>query len=184
MLSLRPAGDANLSITALCVGDRVRGASCVAGIPSDSIAGNAARRTRFGAAAGDSRAKSRTQRRDDAPPRFVVSPFVCIVTAVAVGIALDRFLDPWGTRKWVGLALVFIAIACFLARRRSRRDRFCSGISRPVWRRPGITIATRTWQPDDLALRVTEDGRPAWVRGVVREALGVRNERGIRFRER
>ena len=37
----------------------------------------------------------------------------------------------------------------------------------------GIIIAGRTWIADDLAWTVTETPRPAWVRGVVREALGI-----------
>ncbi len=34
---------------------------------------------------------------------------------------------------------------------------------------------------DDLALRLTETGQPVWVRGVVRDALGIRTSEGFGF---
>ena len=106
-------------------------------------------------------------------PRFVAAPFVCMLIAVAAGIAIDRFADPWGTRKWVGLALLLIALACFLARRRSLGTALILASLVPIggaWHHYRYSDI----EPDDLALEFTEAGRPAWVRGVVREALGVR----------
>jgi competence protein ComEC len=126
------------------------------------------------------RAQQRDQRRDVPPPRFVASPFVCIVTAVASGIALDRFVDPWGTRKWIGLALLLISIACFLARRRSLVTAIVLASLVPIggaWHHYRYTDV----EPDNLAQGITADGRPAWVRGVVREALGVRRSQGFGF---
>jgi competence protein ComEC len=126
------------------------------------------------------RAQSRNQRATKAPPRFVAAPFVCIVTAVAAGIALDRFVDPWGTRKWLGLALVFVSFACFLPRRRLLGTALVLAALVPLggaWHHYRYS----EMEPDDLAQGVTEVGRPAWVRGVVREALGVRKSGGFGF---
>jgi competence protein ComEC len=99
---------------------------------------------------------------------------------VASGIALDRFVDPWGTRKWLGLALVFIAIACFLARRKSLATVIVLASLVPfggAWHHYRYT----DMEPDDLARGATEEGRPAWVRGVVRDALGIRMSQGFGF---
>jgi competence protein ComEC len=109
---------------------------------------------------------------------FVVAPFVWMVLAMAVGIALDRYLEPWGTRKWAGVALVLTAIAVFLARRQS----ICVALVLAA-----VAAAGGGWHhfrysdvaADDLSLRVTEAGQPAWARGVVREALGVRTGAGF-----
>ena len=87
---------------------------------------------------------------------------------MAAGIALDRYLEPWGTRKWAGVALVLTAIAVFLARRQS----ICVALVLAA-----VAAAGGAWHhfrysdmaADDLALRVTETGQPAWVRGVVRD---------------
>ena len=109
---------------------------------------------------------------------FVVAPFVWMVTAMAVGIVLDRYLEPWGTQKWVGVALAFAAIAVFLARRAS----ICVALVLAA-----IAAAGGGWHhfrysdvaAGDLSLRVTEAGHPAWLRGVVREALGIRTGSGF-----
>ena len=110
----------------------------------------------------------------------LLRPCVWVVVAMAVGIVLDRYLDPWGRTTWVGFSLLSTAIAVFLARRRMICIVF-------------VLVATAAlggaWHhyryseidPDDLALRFTEAGHPAWVRGVVREALGVRTSDGFGF---
>ena len=105
---------------------------------------------------------------------------MAIVVALAVGIVLDRYLEPWGTRRWAGFTLLFVAIAVFLARRRL----ICI-----VLVLTAIAALGGAWHhhrysdidPDDLALRFTDAGDPAWVRGVVREALGVRTGAGFGF---
>ena len=53
----------------------------------------------------------------------------------------------------------------------------------PCWRRSlrsapaGIMFAGQTWLPNDLAWSITETPRPAWVRGVVSDARGLRHQR-------
>jgi competence protein ComEC len=115
-----------------------------------------------------------------ATPRFVVPPFVSVVTAMSVGIVLDRYLEPWETRKWVGLTLVFTAIAVFLV----RRSAICAALVLAA-----IAALSGAWHhyrysdmdPGDLALRLTETPHPAWVRGLVRDALGIRTSEGFGF---
>ena len=113
-------------------------------------------------------------------PRFVVAPLVPVVAAMSVGIVLDRYIEPWGTRKWVGLTLLLAAFAVFLARRR---------LTSAALVLAAIAATGGAWHhyrysdmdADDLALRVTTTGHPAWVRGVVREALGMRVSEGTGF---
>ena len=113
-------------------------------------------------------------------PRFVVAPLVPVVAAMSVGIVLDRYIEPWGTRKWVGLTLLLAAFAVFLARRR---------LTSAALVLVAIAATGGAWHhyrysdmdADDLALRVTTTGHPAWVRGVVREALGMRVSEGTGF---
>ena len=119
-------------------------------------------------------------RRKNEMPRFVVSPCVPVVSALAAGIMLDRFLEPWGTQKWAGLTLVLAAIVVFSARR---------GLISAAVALMAVIGVGGAWHhyrytdmnPDDLALSVTETGAPAWVRGVVRQALGLRISEGFGF---
>jgi competence protein ComEC len=103
-----------------------------------------------------------------------------VLSAMAAGILLDRYLEPWATQKWVGVTLVFAAIAVFLA----RRPLICVALvlaavagSGGAWHHARY----RDLAPDDLALRLTDTARPVWVRGVVRDALGVRASEGFGF---
>ncbi len=110
----------------------------------------------------------------------MVAPFVVVLGAMAAGIMLDRYLEPWGSQKWIGVALVFAAFAVFLARRLSISVALVLA---------AIAGAGGAWHhsrysdlaPDDLALRLTETPRPVWVRGVVRDAQGVRASEGFGF---
>ncbi len=113
-------------------------------------------------------------------PRFVAAPFVWMVAAMATGIVLDRYLEPWSTRKWAGLTLVFAATAVFAA----RRPLLCGGLVLAATAAMGAAWHHSRYSdmdPDDLALCVSETGHPAWVRGVVRDALGVRTGGGFGF---
>jgi competence protein ComEC len=103
---------------------------------------------------------------------------VAVASAIAVGIMLDRYLEPWGTQKWAGLTLVLAAIAVFLARFRLATTAVALtafvGVG-GAWHHSRYS----DMDPDDLALRVTQTGSPAWIRGVVREALGLRLSNGF-----
>ena len=103
-----------------------------------------------------------------APARSVMTaPLLPAVIALAAGIAIDRFLGPWGTATWALLA-GSSALAGLLAGRRG-------------WASiPTILVGVlaiggarhhRQWSdlaPDDLARVTDETPRPAWLRGVAR----------------
>ena len=84
-------------------------------------------------------------------------PCLAVLTALAAGIAIDRFVDPWATRKWIGLALAFTSVPFLFLRRP------LTGTSRCWWRSlhsevAGIIIASPTSHTDDLSLHLTADG--------------------------
>ena len=115
-----------------------------------------------------------------AAPGFVAAPFVWMVAALATGIVLDRYLEPWETRKWAGLTLVLAATAVFAG----RRPLLCGGLVLAATAAVGGGWHHSRYSdmdPDDLAQSVAEAGHPAWVRGVVRDALGVRTSEGFGF---
>ncbi len=113
-------------------------------------------------------------------PRLLIAPCVPVISAMAAGIVLDRYLEPWGTQKWVGVALAFAAIAVFLARR---------ALISVALVLAAVAALGGAWHharysdlaPDDLARRLTETARPVWVRGVVRDTLGVRASEGFGY---
>ena len=101
------------------------------------------------------------------------APLSPLVAAVCLGIVGDRFSMPLDTRIWVEVILGcgVVAILTF------RRERISSlAIIAAFWAIGGgwhhywWTDRDR----DDLSLSVTETPRSAWVRGVVRDAPGVR----------
>ena len=111
----------------------------------------------------------------------MVSPFVCGGGGLAAGIVIDRYLEPWGTRKWVGW--------------RSFRVRSRSSGSPPALRRGAAGGAGRHgWRVAPLSmvghgsrrsgLDVTETGEPGLgARGRARDA-GVRTSEGFGRRRR
>ncbi len=115
---------------------------------------------------------------NERPRPFVVSPFLAVLSALAAGIAIDRFIEPWATRKWFGLALAFTSVPFLFLRR---------PMIGAVAALAAFVALGGGWHhyrysdiaPDDLSLHVTETGRPVWVRGVVREALGLRSSAGF-----
>ena len=116
-------------------------------------------------------------------PRFVIAPLVPLVAAVALGIVLDRYVEPWETRKWAGLTLVLAAIArfcwragrliCVALRSGGDSSAFGGGWHHHRW---------SDMDPDDLAFasprRRVRPGFAAWCA----RRSGVRHERRIRVR--
>src|SRR5262249_48794675 len=107
-------------------------------------------------------------------PRVLVAPLVPLAMAVAAGIAVDRYADPWGTVGWAWVTLAGMAVVLW--------QRFrCT-----PWVYAGLLAAAaglgggwhhERWSnlaPNDLALGVSEAAQPAWVRGVLRDVPGVR----------
>jgi len=110
--------------------------------------------------------------------RFVVAPQVPLVVALALGIVMDRYADPYQTRTWVGLALAFGTIAALTV----RHALICSSAILAAIVAIGGGWHHFRWADlaaDDLARSITEIPQPAWVRGVVRESLGLRKSDGF-----
>jgi competence protein ComEC len=104
----------------------------------------------------------------------LVAPLVPLALALAAGIVADRYGRPWGTSAWGTLALLAAL-----------------GVGAGLWRRPVAGIVALVvmavalggglhharWSDlagDDLAWSVSEEPRPAWVRGELCDVLGVR----------
>jgi competence protein ComEC len=106
-------------------------------------------------------------------PKFV-APLVPLALAVAAGIAVDRSFEPCGTFTWAAIALGVVAAIEVGA----RRDRRAWDLAlRAAFVAIGGGWHHHCWSDvaaDDLARRVSERPRPAWVRGVLREVLGKR----------
>ena len=108
------------------------------------------------------------------------APLVPLVLASSLGIVVDRFAEPWGTTTWAALALGAGAVALVAT---SRDVVGNLAVLAAFWALGGGWHHYR-WSdrgPDDLGGSVTETPRPAWVRGVVREALGVRQDDPDRY---
>src|SRR4051794_23394774 len=97
-------------------------------------------------------------------PRVVAAPLAPVALAVIVGIVVDRYADPFGTRVWACITLAGVAVAV-------------ASRLRCVLAYVGLFVAMSAlgggwhhhcWSdlaPDDLALGVSETSQPAWVRG-------------------
>jgi competence protein ComEC len=122
--------------------------------------------------------ESRIATRIHEPRRFYVPPIVPLVAALATGIVVDRFVEPCVTQTWFELTMISVTIAVFLIRR--------------GWLyRAAMLVAVAAvgggwhhyrWSDmvhDDLAWTVKEAPSPAWLRGVVRETLGLRTTEGF-----
>jgi competence protein ComEC len=100
---------------------------------------------------------------------------------VSVGIAVDRFVEPFDASAWAILVLAFAAIAVFTVRRGLISSLALAGAFLAI----GAGWHHYRWSeldPDDLAWGLTESPKPVWARGVVREALGLRHSEGFGFR--
>jgi competence protein ComEC len=90
---------------------------------------------------------------------------------------IDRALDPFETRTWITLALALITVSCLALRREAASS---LGLVAAVLALGGAWH--HYWwndrPPDDLSWSVPEVPRPAWVRGVISEVLGVRASEG------
>jgi competence protein ComEC len=105
-------------------------------------------------------------------------PIVPLVAALIIGIIIDRLVEPCGTRTWIEVAIVSVTIAALAI---PRKLVFTAALL------VALTSVGGAWHhyrwsdlaPDDLAWSVTETAIPAWVRGHVRETLGVRSSDGF-----
>jgi len=122
--------------------------------------------------------RSRTSGKGEKPAKFVVAPLVPLVAALAFGIVMDRYVEPYNTKTWVSLALASGTIAGLTVRHFS----ICCPALLAAFAAMGGGWHHSCWSDlaaDDLARSVTETPEPAWVRGVVREALGLRRTEGF-----
>ncbi|MGE3820897.1 MAG: ComEC/Rec2 family competence protein [Isosphaeraceae bacterium] len=105
------------------------------------------------------------------PPR--VAPLVPLAIAVASGIVLDRYLQPWETSVWVAIGALVAALGIGL----NRFPRLSAAAVALAWLAVGAGRHHQFWfdpPPDDLARVVTEEARPCWIRGVLRDVQGYR----------
>ena len=133
-----------------------------------SIAGNAARRARCRAAAGLAAIAEHhgTQEALSIRGRRPSSAWFRLRGGRNL---LDRFARTLGNQEVGSARAGLVAIVCFLPRLRLIRAAMVLAAFVPLggaWHHFRYTDI----EPDDLALGVTEPGRPVWVRGVVREA--------------
>jgi competence protein ComEC len=109
-----------------------------------------------------------------------VVPLAPLLVALSLGIVVDRFVEPWETWSWAILAAACGGFAALLFRRETLAGAsvlaaFCA--IGGGWH--------HSWWTDrdcnDLCWSATESPRPAWIRGVVRDAMGVRRNGGHGF---
>ncbi len=111
------------------------------------------------------------------------APLAPVFAAVALGIVVDRFASPCSTIAWVAAAAFAAGLASLVVRR-------------PVVSHAAILLAVTAlgggwhhyrWDdldPLDLARSLSSEPSPAWVRGVIIEALGLRESSGFGRGER
>jgi competence protein ComEC len=102
---------------------------------------------------------------------------VPVLAAVAIGIVIDRYAEPYQTSTWVGLALASGTIATLTIRRSvifSLAILSAFGAIGAGWHHYRWSDQAK----DDLAWSITETPQPAWIRAVVRESLGLRRSDG------
>jgi competence protein ComEC len=106
-------------------------------------------------------------------PRVLVAPLVPLALALAAGIVADRFGHPWRTATWGAIALLAALGAAAGLGRRPRAGMAAllamAGALGGGWHHARWSDLDGA----DLARCVSEQPRPAWVRGVLREVLGV-----------
>jgi competence protein ComEC len=108
------------------------------------------------------------------------APLFPLLLAASVGIVIDRYADPWGTATWVALALGAGAVA-LVATNRELAGNLAVAVAFGALGGGWHHFRWSDRAPDDLGASVAETPRPAWVRGVVREALGVRQDEPGRY---
>lgn len=102
------------------------------------------------------------------------APLAPVLLAAALGIAFDRFVSPWGTATWAALALGAGAAALLAPSREVTADLAVLVAFLGVgggWHHAWWSDRTS----DDLSLSTSDTPRPAWLRGVVREVLGMQH---------
>ena len=95
---------------------------------------------------------------------------------IAIGIVADRWFLSWEATTFVKLALALGAIALLA----NRHARLCNLTLLAAYCVLGAGWHHYRWSDlnaDDLARTVTDTPRPAWIRGVVSEASGLRHKR-------
>jgi competence protein ComEC len=106
-------------------------------------------------------------------PKVMVAPLVPLALAFGAGIVADRFGTSWPTATWGLLGLLAgLALIGGLWRRRVLGS---LAVLVVAWALGGAWHHTR-WTDlaaDDLARDISEEPRPAWVRGVLRDVLGI-----------
>ncbi|HKI19987.1 MAG TPA: ComEC/Rec2 family competence protein, partial [Isosphaeraceae bacterium] len=110
----------------------------------------------------------------------MIAPLVPLIAAVALGIVVDRYGEPCQTQAWLTIALACGLIAVLTVRRALISSLAVMVASCAIgggWHH----FRWSDMAPDDLAWSTTETPRPAWVRGIVREYLGLRKTRGFGF---
>jgi competence protein ComEC len=100
-------------------------------------------------------------------------PLAPLFAAASLGIVVDRFAGSWATRDWAALALACAGLAVLTFRRAIVSSLALVGAFGALgggWHHSWWSDRVR----DDLARTVTEAPQPAWLRGMVRDVLGVR----------
>ncbi|MBV8318942.1 MAG: ComEC/Rec2 family competence protein, partial [Planctomycetaceae bacterium] len=111
-------------------------------------------------------------------PRPPSPPLVPLALAAIAGVAADRYGDPWDTASWGRIVVGAVAVILAGAHRRGWAWDLALLVA---FAGLGGGWHHHRWsdlQPDDLAWSVSETPRPAWVRGVVRDVLGIRPDDG------
>ena len=106
-----------------------------------------------------------------------MAPVAPLLLAMAGGIAIDRDVDPIETRSWISLALAALTVSALSL----RRDAVSGTAVLAAVLALGAAWHHARWNDDpadDLAWSVTETPRPAWLRGVIVEVLGLRTSEG------
>jgi competence protein ComEC len=111
---------------------------------------------------------------------LVIAPLVPLIGAVATGIVVDRYAEPCQTQAWLTIALACGTIGVLTVRRALISSMAVMVASCAIgggWHH----FRWSDMAPDDLGRSTTETPHPAWVRGIVREDLGLRKTRGFGF---
>jgi competence protein ComEC len=107
---------------------------------------------------------------------LVIAPLAPLVVAMAAGIVADRWFLTFESKTWLTSAVVLGLIALLTI----RRTAVFSLAVLAAFSALGAGWHHSRWSDlaaNDLAWTMTETPRPAWVRGVVSEARGLRHQR-------
>ncbi len=110
----------------------------------------------------------------------MIAPLVPLIAAVAMGIVADRYGEPCQTESWIMIALACGIFAVLTVRRALISSAAVLVAACAVgggWHH----VRWSDMAADDLAWSITETPRPAWVRGMLRDYLGLRKTRGFGF---